>query len=273
MSLHLARIHLDLAELARWAGDRGWASAGRIEHYDEGAVLHHLLVESFGRRALQPFRLMAPPGERGANLYAYTQSDAEALQRISAAVSLPETADILDTARIRSKPVPSGWAAGQRLGFDVRLRPVVRQRKAKGGPVTKPCEIDAFLAEAGRNHPGDKAGMTRAGRGREEVYSSWLAARLEGAALLETVRLVRFRHNHAVRNGRIIEGPDAIIHGSLTIADPGIFRSALAGGIGRHRAYGYGMILLRPPDTRVPRGQIKRPAPASPGWTGHAGAC
>ena len=253
MSLHLARIHLDLAELARWAGDRGWASAGGIEHYDEGAALHHLLVESFGRQVLQPFRLMAPPGEGRANLYAYTQADAEALQRIAAAVSLPETADVLDVARIRSKPMPASWNAGQRLGFDARLRPVIRRRKAKAGPGTKPCEIDAFLAEAEGNHPGDRAGMAREGRGREEVYSDWLAARLEGAALVETVRLIRFRHHHAVRNRRTIEGPDAVIHGSLTIVDPGLFSAALAAGIGRHRAYGYGMILLRPPEARAPR--------------------
>ena len=246
MSLHLACIRLDLSALARWAGDRGWAAAGRAEQYDEGAALHHLLVEAFGRRALQPFRLMAPPGSPGANLYAYTQADAGALQETAAAASLPETADIFDLAAIRSKPMPGSWAAGQRLGFDVRLRPVIRRRK----PVAaRPCEIDAFLARDAGNHGGD-AGPEGEVPSREGVYADWLATRLEGAACLDAARLARFRYSHAVRAGRAIEGPDAVMHGALTIVDPGRFAAALAHGIGRHRAYGYGMILLRPPPPR-----------------------
>ena len=84
-------------------------------------------------------------------------------------------------------------------------------------------------------------------RSREGVYADWLAGRLEGAARVEAARLARFCHHHAVRAGRAIEGPDAVMHGALTIVDPGRFAAALATGIGRHRAYGYGMILLRPP--------------------------
>ena len=35
--------------------------------------------------------------------------------------------------------------------------------------------------------------------------------------------------------------------GALTITDGEKFAQLLARGIGRHRAYGYGMLLLRPP--------------------------
>jgi CRISPR system Cascade subunit CasE len=49
------------------------------------------------------------------------------------------------------------------------------------------------------------------------------------------------------RNGRRIEGPDAVVHGTLTITDPVAFAGLLARGVGRHRSYGYGMLLLRPP--------------------------
>ena len=37
------------------------------------------------------------------------------------------------------------------------------------------------------------------------------------------------------------------MRGTLTITDPVEFGSLLANGIGRHKAYGYGMLLLRPP--------------------------
>ena len=36
------------------------------------------------------------------------------------------------------------------------------------------------------------------------------------------------------------------MQGVLTITDGGAFASLLARGVGRHRAYGYGMMLLRP---------------------------
>ena len=44
-------------------------------------------------------------------------------------------------------------------------------------------------------------------------------------------------------------GPDATLNGTLRINDPNEFRTKLRTGIGRHKAYGYGMLLLRPPDS------------------------
>ena len=43
-----------------------------------------------------------------------------------------------------------------------------------------------------------------------------------------------------------------MVHGALTVTDPDAFAALLARGVGRHRAYGYGMILLRPPNRPVP---------------------
>ena len=247
MNLHLIRARIRPQDLARWARDRGWARRGRTDHYDEGATLHHLLVEMFGRGTLQPFRLLVAPGERSANLYGYTNCDAEELRRTAESVGLPDATTVLKPQHIQSKAMPSNWTTNQRLGFDIRLRPVVRQRKPQ-----KTKEIDAFLAEAQRDHPHDLTGMHRADRNREAVYSDWLANRLKGIAAIESARIVRFQRSFAVRNGRAVEGPDAVIQGSLTVADPETFNAKLRTGIGRHRAYGYGMILLRPPDKRPP---------------------
>ena len=49
------------------------------------------------------------------------------------------------------------------------------------------------------------------------------------------------------RNDQRIDGPDVVFHGTATIHDIGIFTNYLGRGIGRHCAYGYGMILLYPP--------------------------
>jgi CRISPR system Cascade subunit CasE len=62
--------------------------------------------------------------------------------------------------------------------------------------------------------------------------------------------LVSFQRTRVQRGGRRIEGPDAVVHGTLTITDPTAFAALLARGVGRHRSYGYGMLLLRPPQRR-----------------------
>ena len=88
--------------------------------------------------------------------------------------------------------------------------------------------------------------------GREEVYADWLSNQFDrrGGAQLdrERTRLVSFQRTRAVRkrHARHSEGPDAVMRGVLTITDPDVFSNLLAHGIGRHRAYGYGMLLLRP---------------------------
>jgi CRISPR system Cascade subunit CasE len=90
--------------------------------------------------------------------------------------------------------------------------------------------------------------MLKAGRSREAVYTDWLAQRLDGAAMLQPgVRLTRFQRVRAAREGYSPEGPDAILQGDLIVDDSSGFQKSLAQGVGRHKAYGYGMLLLRPP--------------------------
>ena len=90
--------------------------------------------------------------------------------------------------------------------------------------------------------------MLKAGRSRELVYADWLAERLGGAATLEPgVRLAHFLRRRAARTGMAPEGPDVTLQGNLIVSDPVRFHQILANGLGRHKAYGYGMLLLRPP--------------------------
>ena len=58
--------------------------------------------------------------------------------------------------------------------------------------------------------------------------------------------LQRFERTRVARLGRAPEGPDATFHGELEVGDPEAFVRILANGIGRHKAYGYGMLMLRP---------------------------
>ncbi len=252
MSLHLVRLPLAPSRLHRWAAERGLAGRHGI---DEGQALHHLLGETFGPGALQPFRLF--PASRGgmASLYAYSATEPDALRDV-AILAPPEHLAVVDPARLDWRPAPS-LRAGRRVGFDVRLRPVVRLlrplsvKHPKAQTLTKGAEADAFYVQRLRDDPAGEAGE---GPAREEVYLEWLAARLGGAAELDrsACRLAAFHRTPVARGGRTLEGPDATIHGTLVVVDAAEFADLLTRGVGRHRAYGYGMLMLRPPGRPVP---------------------
>lgn len=250
-ALYFVQLPLAPARLSRWAGERSLMRAGA---YDEGFALHKLLTESFGRGALQPFRLMAAADGRAASLYAYSRRTAEDLADVAREVAPPEHLDVVDPGRLRAKPMPQDWRPGRRLGFDARVRPV--RRSDRDGDRAATVERDAFLHEALREPAG---AMVEAGRTREHVYGEWLAEAVErqgGARIVGGVRLARFRRQRAVRadGRRGSEGPDAVLHGELEVIDPDAFGRLLARGVGRHRAYGYGMLLLRPAGAPRPPG-------------------
>ena len=262
-NLHMIRAEINLREFHRWMG-------GKLL-VDQDHAMHCLLKECFGGQAPKPFRLIAPRAKTTGILYGYGTAGSEDLRAAASIYADPLQCRALTLHRLDSKPMPSQWRAGKRLGFETRIRPIVRllknpslrtknpakvrlfkaSRPRNGDPVLQPRhgkECDAFLWEAMR-HPnkGEFQGS------REEVYVRWLSRQLErigGASLeLEATKLVSFQRTRAIRKRRArhSEGPDAVMRGILRITDPDAFAALLARGVGRHRAYGYGMLLLRPP--------------------------
>ncbi len=263
-TLHLVRMAVSLPDLARWAATRnyGWTprrdQKGREQDadFDEGRALHHLLVESFGVGVLSPFRLLVAPRSTHAHLYAYSASDQVTLRETAQAYALPEVATVCNWTQLDAKPLPESWRTGRRVGFEVRIRPVSRIASplpnSSGTAFAKGAELDAFLIEALRRFPPSigehEQQMKQAGRSRQSVYADWLSERLKGAATLEPdVRLAHFQRRRAAREGFAPEGPDATLQGNLVVVDPARFQELLARGVGRHKAYGFGMLLLRPP--------------------------
>ena len=234
--LHLASLPLDLKPFRQWAARRGFGG-------DEGRALHHLLVETFGRGALRPFRLMVAPGVRGATLYAYTTSDRASLGQTARESGLPDTLAVCDPARLAVKAMPESWSRGRRLAFDLRARPVRRLLKP-AGVFPKGAEVDAFLVAALRRFPDGPPQSDRIER--ESAYLQWLSERLGTAAVVKRVRIARLERRSVQRGGKGLEGPDVTFHGELVVADAVGFAETLARGVGRHAAYGYGMLLLRP---------------------------
>lgn len=248
--LNLISLTVALGPLRRLAAVHGLAP-------DEGRMLHHALGECFGRGAIQPFRLL--PGRNGsghATLYGFTTHGCDALRETAREVATPELAALFDLPGLALKPMPPTWRAGRRLAFDLRCIPVRRLLKPLApwpgdrglSGYRRGAEVDVYLVDAMRRHPeGLPEGVDRM-RLREQLYLAWLAERLEPAARLhgEATRLVSFRRAAIRRGDRQQTAPDAVFHGELTITDPQAFSRLLANGVGRHAAYGFGMLLLRP---------------------------
>ncbi len=257
--LFLIRMPVAMDKLALCAGERGWLRhRDRVAGFDEGRALHHLLDETFSPGALRPFRLLVAGRQTVGSLYGYCVSDVDSLREDSRIHAPPEHLSVLRLERLEGKPMPSAWTEGWRLGFDVRARPVRRLKNDLVDGQTafhKGAEVDAFRVEALRRYPDNPEGMEQHGQTREGVYLDWLADRLAPAAELDrdATRLVRFQRVRVSRGSGGPEGPDATFHGALTVKDPESFATLLAKGVGRHRAYGYGMLLLRPASKPAPR--------------------
>lgn len=254
MTLHLVRLGIAPHALAVFSAARGVADD------DDGYALHSALVERFGGGAPRPFRFL-PDHRRGPHLLGYT-ADADALADAAALPAADALLQSVFTGPPEVQPMPAAWRAGARYAFELRARPVVRygrtrraERAARGGLWQRAGELDAWVAACERVAAagGDVDAVTR-----DAVYADWLRDRLSGIATLDDValRLVRRartrRSPHhprtddapARRRTTLVQGPDAVLGGTLTITDPDAFAGLLARGVGRHAAFGYGMLLL-----------------------------
>lgn len=240
MTLHLLQFRPDMARLARWA--HAERLLPRDGGDDLGYPLHAVLAAVFADLRPQPFALLTHP-QRPATLLAYSVHDAPALREQAAAFALPEPAVAIGVETLAAKALPDRFAPGRRLGFSVRVRPTVRTDD--DGDRTAVRERDAFLVAVTGTPPDG-------GPERADVYRDWLSCRLtDGGADVHGLSMTAFalspvyRRDAARRLGRQM-GPDATFSGTLTVRDPGLFAALLARGVGRHRAFGFGMLLLRP---------------------------
>ena len=256
MKTRMVYVPLDWTAFCRWAGNRRLIRQGA---FDEGFALHVLLSAVFGKAVLQPYRLLRPGRASIASLYGYSDVDQRVLRDMAQAVATPDCIGVLGLDDLATKEMPERLRKGQRLGFDVRVRPIRRLGQSlhdsqSGRVLRKGSELDAFRLELLHRSPdGWRNPATRVdlnGISRQSVYADWLADRLAGAADMDTAscRLIDFRRSRAWRgNGRSSEGPDATLQGECVVRDPEAFATMLRRGVGRHRAYGYGMLIPRPP--------------------------
>jgi CRISPR system Cascade subunit CasE len=250
-SLWMVRLDLDAARIAR----EGIALPPRQE--DLGFLVHRSLAGLFGEGAVQPFRVL-DDNAREVPVLGYTRTEERELREYAATFAEPAHYAACAWDRFASKPMPD-LAPGRRLGFELRACPVVRlggEREVSGKngkPLRYPAHSELDWWEH-RRFFGEGDATAGAELDRRTAYADWLRARLCGAADLGTVRLVGFRRIRLVRRdhgsprkARTLERPDALLRGDLVVRNGDAFRRLLTRGVGRHCAFGFGMLLLRPP--------------------------
>jgi CRISPR system Cascade subunit CasE len=242
--LHLVKVPLRAEKLVAVARRRGLP----LRELDDGYLVHIILRELWQAQAPAPFVLRGQG--RILDAWGYSRSDAEALIDHATAFGDPSLlAAVADIRAVASKPMPR-FAPGRRLGFTLRACPVVRLARPTNGHRAG-AEVDAFLARcfaAGEGAPVS----------REGVYREWLTRTLgredaTGAAVARVAvagmareRLVRRTHGET-RDTRRLERPDVHFEGDLVVVDGERLLACLARGVGRHRAFGFGALMLAPP--------------------------
>ncbi len=249
--LHMVRVQVDAGRLVAFAHR---ARVGRGDEIDEGYALHALFTALFDgrsagweRAAPKPFAVVES-GRRIIDVLGYTPHDAAGLLIRVATVGDSRALGICDLETLKSKPMPSRFESGMLLRFSVRLCPV--RRVASRPELRSPrAEIDVFNLACWDSAEGASPPE------REVVYRDWLRDELEregGAKLVSAtlrafrrVKQYRKRHGTGTAGGAFSEHPDVMFDGVLEVRDAERFRALLVRGLGRHRAFGYGMLLLR----------------------------
>lgn len=240
-SLSLVQMLPDREAMARWAGAQGLLrpAANQQQPDDDGYILHALLSAAFGAHAPKPFVDRQPKRDNRILGYVCAKpGDIDALPYPD-----PLIGRALGWDRKSAREMPDAWRNGRELSFEVRARPIIRSRSGDSRAID---EIDIAPYRA-RREPD----ITR-----EQAYADWLAREFArgNAASLTQFALTAFRRSRVLRKTHgdarraiSIEGPDAWFAGHLRIQDASAFSALLQRGVGRHRAFGFGCLVVAPP--------------------------
>jgi CRISPR system Cascade subunit CasE len=241
VSLYMIELCPDMGALTRFIQAQGLG--GRNADEDLGYGVHAWLAAAFGPLAPKPWRLFSDR-RRPPRILGYTDHEVRDLRDRLREFAEPSVFAVCPhpDADVAGKPLPV-WQSGRRLAFEVQCCPVGRQA-ATG------VEKDLFLIRADAGSPGPLS--------RHDVYCAWAREHLQRdqAAVVTAIEVAGFRLVGQTRRPRNGDGsrklqhlvrPQVVFRGELTVGETEAFGRLLAKGVGRHRSFGYGMLLLRPP--------------------------
>jgi len=255
MSVFLHAFPIDVARVVRLATRERLLPPGD----DLGYAIHAMFAATFATDAPRCWAFLAPGRGGGPNgrLLAYSERPLDELKAVAAKFADPSFSAPIGLEYAESKRMPT-FAAGDRVRVRVRLRPVVRKGVDRPDHVSdrspsreRGRERDAYLAAVDAS---TAAGLPP--EDRYTCYARWTLPRLTDSGLsVQTVAVDAFRLTRILsrdRGGaapvsRSPNGPDVEMIAAVTVDKPSAFSSALVSGIGRFRAFGFGMMLLSPP--------------------------
>ena len=143
---------------------------------------------------------------------------------------------------VQTKQFAPKLQAGQRLQFSIRINPVIKRRDEDGRQQRHDLVMD--LKKNANYQDQTQAELV------QQAARQWLEARstrngfaiAEGSLIGEAYRQWRF----AGKGGRKISFSSIDCAGLLKIADADLFNEALTRGIGPEKAFGCGLLLIRP---------------------------
>ncbi|MBF0423368.1 MAG: type I-E CRISPR-associated protein Cas6/Cse3/CasE [Magnetococcales bacterium] len=210
---------------------------------DDGYRIHGLLSGLFGDSAPKPFNYHIQGRQV---VVGYTDVDDRGLMDLAKTYAEPDVLAVL-ADNLHGKPMPV-FPQGQRLGFRVNVIPILR---SNGGFYKKGAEVDAWLMARERVPEGESV------PDRQWVYLDWLRqalARQGGAevehAAITAMRGVTLRRRNDQRDFVRINQREVVFQGTVRVINSEAFYRLMRRGIGRHRAFGFGMVLLTPPQSR-----------------------
>jgi CRISPR system Cascade subunit CasE len=236
MSFFMVQASLDQAMISTLAREESLP-----RNVSDDYLTHLALVRLFGEARPQPWMRIRTRG-RWMELLAYTDRDAASLHEAAKVHADPRIYQGCDWDGLASKPMPSEWREGSQFRYETKIAPTVRRSADRS-------EVDAFLAECHRRPD--------AILDRSSVYAGWLESRARGAKI-RSVEVVRFsleqvtRRNHGEQERRSTRStiPAVTVRGLLEVRDGAEFGQTMMRGVGRHRAFGFGMIVLRSVEER-----------------------
>lgn len=150
---------------------------------------------------------------------------------------------------LRTKPYDPRLAEGQPLAFSLRANPVIKKRDEEGRQRVHDVVMNAKW-EMKQSGEWDECDLTQAQLVQQEG-EKWLRDRAErhGFRLGDGDVSAESHQKHQFKkpsNGRRVTFVTIDYRGRLTVDDPARFRETLFDGLGPTKAYGCGLLMVRP---------------------------
>lgn len=216
-------------------------------------ALHHLMQgDQYGNHQLL-WQLFPDQSER---LFLFRQElETESTHHVHRLRGLPlfyvlscvEPQPVPGLLTCETKPFEPKLKAGQKLAFRLRANPVVARRE-DGHKNSRHHDVLMDAKKAARAEGLESATEIR--ERMEDAAREWLGnsqrAKRAGYRLRTDPEVTRYQQHVQRHKGREIRFSSVDFEGLLRIDDPDHFLQALYKGIGRSRAFGCGLWLIRP---------------------------